>query len=300
MKSVRFMEVEMVTLPLVRAGNQLSFLKAGQANIVAVAIGDVNVAQSNVISRPLVVDKPVITITADDKSRLVNTANPTFTYTATGFVNGENTSVFTTAPTLTPKDGSGATIPNNSNTAGTFSIVPSGAAAANYNFNYVNGIFIVDARTEQTISWTQDLSSVAFGDNIELNASATSNLAVTFDIADESIAKLLVTRAINLQAWWRLDGNSTSKHWKLPDMMVDLTISSWSDPPALLESLAKACPLMVPNDYASAFGYKGITGGNKRTYSFWLKTSTAGRGIMYSGLATGSEALLLHWTDPVS
>ena len=153
MKSVRFMEVEMVTLHWF-AGNQLSFLKAGQANIVAVAIGDVNVAQSNVISRPLVVDKPVITITADDKSRLVNTANPTFTYTATGFVNGENTSVFTTAPTLTPKDGSGATIPNNSNTAGTFSIVPSGAAAANYNFNYVNGIFIVDARTEQTISWT--------------------------------------------------------------------------------------------------------------------------------------------------
>ena len=37
------------------------------------------------------------------------------------------------------------------------------------------------------------------------------------------------------------------------------------------------------NDYASAFGYKGITGGDKRTYSFWLKTSTAGRGIMYSG-----------------
>ena len=41
-----------------------------------------NVAQSNVISRPLVVDKPMITITADDKSRLVNTVNPTFTYTA--------------------------------------------------------------------------------------------------------------------------------------------------------------------------------------------------------------------------
>ena len=89
---------------LVRTGNQLSFKKAGQANIIAVAIGDVNVAQSNVISRPLVVDKPVITITADDKSRLVNTANPSFTYTASGFVNGEDTSIFTTAPTLTPKD----------------------------------------------------------------------------------------------------------------------------------------------------------------------------------------------------
>ena len=80
----------------------------------------------------------------------------------------------------------------------------------NYNFDYVNGVFIVDARTVQTITWTQDLSSVAFGDNVALNATASSNLAVTFDIADESIAKLLVTRAINLQAWWSLDGNSTS------------------------------------------------------------------------------------------
>ena len=163
--------------------------------------------RSSIISRPLVIEKPEITITADDKSRLVNTANPTFTYTATGFVNGEDTSIFTTAPTLTPKDNSGATIPDNSNTAGTFSIEPSGAVADNYSFSYVNGIFLVDARTEQTITWDQNLSSVAFGDNIDLNASASSGLAVTFDIADESIAKLLVTRAINLQSWWRLDEN---------------------------------------------------------------------------------------------
>ena len=35
---------------LVRTGNQLSFKKAGLANIYGVAIGDVNVAQSNVLS----------------------------------------------------------------------------------------------------------------------------------------------------------------------------------------------------------------------------------------------------------
>jgi hypothetical protein len=278
---------------LVRTGNQLSFLKAGQANIVAVAIGDVNVAQSNVISRPLVVDKPVVTITAVDKSRLVNTANPAFTYTATGFVNGEGTNIFTTAPTLTPKDGSGGTIPNNSSTAGTFSIVPSGAAAANYNFNYVNGIFIVDARTEQTISWTQDLSSVAFGDNIELNASATSNLAVTFDIADESIAKLLVTRAINLQAWWRLDGNSSSMAVETAGHENGPYNFQLVGPTRVTGKFGKGLSFDGTNDYASAFGYKGITGGNKRTYSFWLKTSTAGRGIMYAGLASGSGSFAL-------
>ena len=70
-------------------------------------------------------------------------------------------------------------IPDNSNTSGTFSIVPTGAAAMNYNFDYVNGVFIVDARTVQTITWTQDLSSVAFGDNVALNATASSNLPVT-------------------------------------------------------------------------------------------------------------------------
>jgi hypothetical protein len=278
---------------LVRTGNQLSFLKAGQANIVAVAIGDVNVAQSNVISRPLVVDKPVITITAVDKSRLVNTANPAFTYTATGFVNGEGTNVFSTAPTLTPKDGSGATIPNNSSTAGTFSIVPSGAAAANYNFNYVNGIFIVDARTEQTISWTQDLSSVSFGDNIELNASATSNLAVTFDIADESIAKLLVTRAINLQAWWRLDGNSSSQASETAGHDGGPYNFQLIGPTRTIGKFGKGLSFDGSNDYASAFGYKCITGGNKRTYSFWLKTATAGRGIMYSGAASGAGSFAL-------
>jgi hypothetical protein len=278
---------------VVRTGNQLSFLKAGQANIVAVAIGDVNVAQSNVISRPLVVDKPVITITADDKSRLVNTANPSFTYTATGFVNGEDNSIFTTAPTLTPKDGSGMTIPNNSNTAGTFSIVPSGAAAANYNFNYVNGIFIVDARTEQTISWTQDLSSVAFGDNIELNASATSSLAVTFDIADESIAKLLVTRAINLQAWWRLDETNGSTGYEIAGHENGPYNMLVSGPTWTIGKFRNGLSFDGTNDYAYAIGYKGITGGNKRTYSFWLKTATAGRGIMYSGAASGAGSFAL-------
>ena len=47
------------------------------------------------------------------------------------------------------------------------------------------------------------------------------------------------------------------------------------------------------NDYASAFGYKGITGGDKRTYSFWLKTATAGRGVMYSGAASGTGSFAL-------
>ena len=93
----------------------------------------------------------------------------------------------------------------------------------------MNGIFIVDARTEQTISWTQDLSSVAFGDNIELNATATSNLAVTFDIADESLPNFwLPVRSI-----YRLGGDWTETvhpwRWKPQVMKMVLTTSiGWS------------------------------------------------------------------------
>ena len=241
----------------------------------------------------MVIDKPVITITAEDKSRLVNTTNPTFTYTSTGFVNGENTSIFSTAPTLTPTDNGGNTIPDNSNTPGTYSIVPSGAVAANYSFNYVNGIFIVDARTAQTIAWDQNLSAVAFGDNVALTATATSNLPVTFDIADESIAKLLVTRAINLQSWWRLDENNGSTAYEIaghdggPYNMI-VSGATWST-----GKFRNGLSFDGTNDYAYSIGYKGITGGNKRTYSFWLKTATAGRGIMYSGLASGSGSFAL-------
>jgi hypothetical protein len=270
----------------VRSGNKLSFKKAGQANIYAVSIGDANVAQSTILSRPLIIEKPNVTITADDKSRMVGANNPTFTNAATGFVNGETQSIFTSAPTLTPTDNSGSAIANGSTTAGTFSIKPSAAAALNYTFTYVDGIFIVDSRTAQTLSWDQNLSAVSFGNTVELNASATSNLAVTYDIGDESIASLVVTRDYHLDAWWRLDENgsttegadSTGNNRKIQTYGPTWTVGKFRN----------GLSFDGTNDYAQAFGYKGVTGGDKRTYSFWLKTATAGKGILSSGAQSGS------------
>ena len=254
------------------SGNQLSIKGAGFTNIFAVAIGDGNVSQSNVITRPLVVGKPVITIAADDKSRWVNAANPTFTYTATGFVNGENDSVFTTAPTLSPKDDSGLTIPDHSNTAGTFSIVASGADALNYDFNYTDGDFVIQAQTLQTISWDQNLTAVSYGSKIELNASTTSSLPITFQISDESVAKLSVTREINLDAWWRFDENSSSTAMETAGHDNGPYNIMLIGPTRVAGIFGRGLYFDGTNDYASAFGYKGITGGDKRTYSFWLKT----------------------------
>ena len=250
------------------------------------SIGDVNVAQSDVISRPLVVENQWLPLPRMIKSTANITTQPL--PTATGFVNGEDENNLTTPPTLTPLDDSLNVIPDNSNTAGTFSIVPTGAVAMNYSFEYVNGVFIDAVRCDDYMGSKFELSCVC--DNIALNATASSNLPVTFDIA-RIVAKLLVTRAINLQAWWRLTRIMVPQVMKLPVMMVSfilLTGPTWTT-----GKFRNGSSFDGTNDYAAAFGYKGITGGDKRTYSFWLKSGTAGRGVMYSGLASGSGSFAL-------
>lgn len=89
------------------------------------------------VAGTLTVTKAVLTITANNTSRSYGAANPTFTYTPTGFVNGDNATVITTAPTITSS--ATATSP-----AGTYSIVPTGANAVSYSFNYVNGTLTVN------------------------------------------------------------------------------------------------------------------------------------------------------------
>ena len=85
----------------------------------------------------LTVNPATLTITANSFTRAVNAANPSFTASYSGFVNGE-TSALVTGLNL-------ATSATQSAPAGTYSIVPSGASAANYTLVYVNGVLTVQA-----------------------------------------------------------------------------------------------------------------------------------------------------------
>ena len=153
----------------------------------------------------------------------------------------------------------------------------------------MDGIFIVDARTAQTLTWDQNLSAVSFGNTVELNASASSNLAVTYDIGDESIASLVVTRDYHLDAWWRLDENGSVTQGA--DSAGNNRLLSTYGPTWTLGKFRNGLSFDGTDDWAQAFGYKGITGGNKRTYSFWLKTATAGKGILLRCTIRGWELL---------
>jgi|HigsolmetaAR202D_1030399.scaffolds.fasta_scaffold02981_5 Gluconolactonase len=87
----------------------------------------------------LTVNKAPLTITAQNATRVEGEANPSFSVSYSGFVNGENASVLGGTLVL-------STSANASSPAGTYSIVPSGLTSNNYTITYVNGTLIVQPK----------------------------------------------------------------------------------------------------------------------------------------------------------
>jgi len=92
------------------------------------------------VNGTLTVNKATLTATADNQSRLYGAANPAFTISYSGFVNGENPSVINSAPLAT----TAATVTSN---VGTYPITVSGGTDDNYTFNYVSGTLTITKAT---------------------------------------------------------------------------------------------------------------------------------------------------------
>jgi gliding motility-associated-like protein len=82
------------------------------------------------------VTKALLTVTADNKTKITGTPNPALTYIYSGFVNNEGPSVLTTQPAI-------STSANLSSPAGQYPITINGGVSANYNFNYIAGVLQV-------------------------------------------------------------------------------------------------------------------------------------------------------------
>jgi hypothetical protein len=142
------------------------------------------------------VNPAVLTITADNKTRVYGAANPPLTATITGFVNGETlaTSGVTGLPAL-------STMATPASPAGNYPIVPAVGtlAAGNYSFAFANGTLTVDKAVltvnAQAASKTYGDADPAFsatlagfrlGDN-EQNSGITGSASCTRS-AGESVA----------------------------------------------------------------------------------------------------------------
>jgi hypothetical protein len=112
----------------------------------------------------VIVNQATLTVAAANANRIYNTANPTFTGTATGAVNGDTfTESFTTTAML-------------SSPVGAYPITPTAAGAnlANYTVVTTSGTLTVTQATP-IVSWNNP-ASITYGtalSTIQLNATAT-------------------------------------------------------------------------------------------------------------------------------
>jgi len=127
----------------------------------------------------LTVEPRELTISVGDYERDYGEDNPTFDIVYDNFGAGDNENSLTYKPTV-------RTTATKTSDVGTYPITVSGAYSPNYNINYVQGLLTIN-RAEQIFTWEQDLGDLRVGDQVELNAIASSGLPVTFTMADNDI-----------------------------------------------------------------------------------------------------------------
>jgi translation initiation factor IF-1 len=127
------------------------------------------------VNGTLTITPATLTVTATNASRTYGTANPTFAYTITGFVNGDAQSVVGGSATET-------TVATPTTTVGNYAITFATEAltASNYTFNYVNGTLAIIQATP-VISWSTP-AAITYGTALsatQLNATS-GGVAGTF------------------------------------------------------------------------------------------------------------------------
>lgn len=132
---------------------------------------------SSSFSKTLTVNKAPLTITVNDQTKVAGTANPAFTVSVSGLVNGDTQSSFTSLPSIT----STATTLS---PPGTYPITISGGSSPNYDIVGVPGILTVTAATGHSIE-TDDNSFTVYPNpavnvvNVKYTLPVTSTVTIS-------------------------------------------------------------------------------------------------------------------------
>lgn len=120
------------TVATIESG-KVHILKTGTTTITASQAGNAIYQDAIPVNHILTITKAALTVKADDKSKIMGTANPALTASYSGLVNGDTESILSNQVTLS------ATASQNS-ALGPYTITVSGpASTANYTVTYVNG-----------------------------------------------------------------------------------------------------------------------------------------------------------------
>lgn len=130
----------------------------------------------------LQVQKRSLNVSAENYTRAYNEENPKFALNYKGFVNNEDENVLIAKPTITTKA-------TKSSDVGTYNLTIAGGIADNYDFTYNNGTLKIE-KAYQTINWNQNLENIPLYSQVELNAQASSDMDITYELDNDTVCNL--------------------------------------------------------------------------------------------------------------
>ena len=131
---------------------------------ITVAAGTLSAANYSFtfVNGTLTVTKAILTVTANNASKVYGTANPALSPTYSGFVNGDTSAVLTGSPSLT-------TTATAASPVGSYTITAAAGtlSAVNYSFTFVDGTLGVPKATS-VLSVTSSLNPSVYGNSVTL------------------------------------------------------------------------------------------------------------------------------------
>ena len=156
-------------------GNTLTIVNAGDARVTAIQSGDENYNPADPVAITFDVEKAPLTATADDQTITFGDDIPTFTVTYDGFLNGDDETDIDVLPGT-------ETIAGSFSDAGTYAIEVGSGNDNNYAFDYVNGTLTIEKADQSIIFNEVGDRDIATSNQIVLQSSASSGLAVSYEL----------------------------------------------------------------------------------------------------------------------
>lgn len=157
------------------SGSTVTIVGAGSTTITATQNGDQDYLSAESVGQPFEVSTAELVVTPDDQEVVYGEALPEFTYSISGFVNGEDEQVLL----VQPQAGAGLSgIPD----AGVYEITSSGGEAANYSFVYTEGVLTILKATASIVMTDLEQEEDGTGKRPEVTTEpADLNFVMTFN-----------------------------------------------------------------------------------------------------------------------
>ncbi len=168
----------------IAANGVIHLTGAGATNITASQAGNASYGSASSVPQTLNVTKAPLVVTAYNQTVYQGQTPAPFVIGYSGFVNGDDTTVLTAKAM-------GSTPANTGSGIGTYPIYVSGAAAANYSFNYVQGVLSVQPAQPQSLSFNALPLELYGNADFDPGAVSTSGQPVVYASSDPKVATIV-------------------------------------------------------------------------------------------------------------